>query len=148
MFGRRAVWVISLVWPPPCNSDHQDYYMFRIGDSNLNLQFPGHIQAISMLCAVIRPDMFAGQQHFGSIDTSWWCLCPRASWKLWVVSTGNFAVEKGWKPTMVPPTLKVLYRWTWAITLPWKLTVRPWKWMVGIRSFPIGIRPIFRCVCC
>ncbi len=25
-----------------------------------------------------------------------------------------------------------------------KLTVRPWKWMVGIRSFPIGLRPIFR----
>ena len=25
-----------------------------------------------------------------------------------------------------------------------KLTVRPYKWMVGIRSFPIGFRPIFR----
>ena len=25
-----------------------------------------------------------------------------------------------------------------------KLTVRTWKWMVGIRSFPFGFRPIFR----
>ncbi len=25
-----------------------------------------------------------------------------------------------------------------------KLTVRTWKWMVGIRSFPFGARPIFR----
>ena len=27
-----------------------------------------------------------------------------------------------------------------------KLTVRTWKWMVGIPSFPFGHRPIFRCV--
>ena len=27
-----------------------------------------------------------------------------------------------------------------------KLTVRTWKWMVGIPSFPFGARPIFRCV--
>ncbi len=26
-----------------------------------------------------------------------------------------------------------------------KLTVRTWKWMVGIRSFPFGARPVFRC---
>ena len=26
-----------------------------------------------------------------------------------------------------------------------KLTARTWKWMVGIRSFPFGARPIFRC---
>ena len=25
-----------------------------------------------------------------------------------------------------------------------KLTVRPWKWMVGIQAFPIGFRHIFR----
>ena len=31
---------------------------------------------------------------------------------------------------------------------PLKLTVRTWKWMVGIRSFPFGKRPIFRCFCC
>ena len=29
-----------------------------------------------------------------------------------------------------------------------KLTVRPWKWMVGIRSFPFGARPTFRGFCC
>ena len=34
------------------SSDHQDYYMFRIGDSELNLHFPvlqggGHIQDIT-----------------------------------------------------------------------------------------------------
>ena len=26
-----------------------------------------------------------------------------------------------------------------------KLTVRTWKWMLGIRSFPLGSGPIFRC---
>ncbi len=31
---------IAWVWPPPSNSDHQEYYIFRIGDSNLNLHLP------------------------------------------------------------------------------------------------------------
>ncbi len=22
---------MTLIWPPPCNSDHQDYYMFSRG---------------------------------------------------------------------------------------------------------------------
>ena len=44
---------IFLVWPPPCNSDHQDY-MFRISASNLNLHFPllkggGNIQDTLMI---------------------------------------------------------------------------------------------------
>ena len=39
------------VAPSQDASDHQDYYMFRIGDSELNLHFPllqggGHIQYI------------------------------------------------------------------------------------------------------
>ena len=47
--GKEAFGHIYLVWPPPCNSDRQDYYMFRIEDSELNLHFPllqggGHIQ--------------------------------------------------------------------------------------------------------
>ena len=32
-----------------------------------------------------------------------------------------------------------------AVTLPETNSKSPWKWMVGIRPFPIGFRPIFRC---
>ena len=28
------------MWPPPSNSDHQDYYIFRFGNPNLNLHLP------------------------------------------------------------------------------------------------------------
>ena len=34
--------------------------------------------------------------------------------------------------------------WWNVFTLPETNSFRPWKWMVGIRSFPIGFRPIFR----
>ena len=30
-FQRAGSSCMSLVWPPPCNSDHQDYYMFSRG---------------------------------------------------------------------------------------------------------------------
>ncbi len=42
----------------------------------------------------------------------------------------------------------VFFWWFWWLKkgIPsLKLTVRPWKWMVGIQSFPFGARPIFRC---
>ena len=45
---------ISWMWPPPSNSDHQDYYIFRIGDPNLNLNLPlllggGHTQSMEYM---------------------------------------------------------------------------------------------------
>ena len=30
-------WGVNLMYPPPSNSHHQDYYIFRIGNPNLNL---------------------------------------------------------------------------------------------------------------
>ena len=53
--------------------------------------------------------------------------------------------------------LYMIYSWESEIDTPFKhetnnmfqctlvkLTVRTWKWMLGIRSFPFGLRPIFR----
>ena len=34
--------------------------------------------------------------------------------------------------------------WCWWIPPPKLTGLRTWKWMVGIRSFPFGARPIFR----
>ena len=45
---KKRMIIMSLLWPPPCNSDHQDDITCLVGDSNLNLHFPllqggGHI---------------------------------------------------------------------------------------------------------
>ena len=39
MFSTKK-YIIYWVVPPPSNSDHQDYYIFRLGDPNLNLHLP------------------------------------------------------------------------------------------------------------
>ena len=45
-------------------------------------------------------------------------------------------------PGFAANLLHIFYAWKKKTSL--KLTVRTWKWMVGIRSFPFGFRPIFR----
>ena len=38
--GSRYTYPIHWVYPLPSNSHHQDYYIFRIGNPNLNLHLP------------------------------------------------------------------------------------------------------------
>ena len=65
-----------------------------------------------------------------------------------VLCAGNFG-EKRWQS--LPLTCCTSQAWSVksGCDVPsLKLTARTWKWMVGIRSFPFGARPIFRGVCC
>ncbi len=66
-FCVQSVWCpsnsrIHLVWPPPCNNDHQDYETCLVGDSKRNLHFPlesqggGHIQRIERPSIITLPE--------------------------------------------------------------------------------------------
>ena len=79
------------------------------------------------------------------------CICnclnseETSSWDL----RGENSVCPLWKFNASPlknDGCKMMVKWWMIWVIPsMKLTVRPWKWMVGIRSFPIGfLRPIFR----
>ena len=70
--------------------------------------------------------------------------------------SGDFGGLFHGKPMVNSPLIRPYFLggWHWGgCFLGWihslKLTVRPYKWMVGMTfAFPIGFRPIFRGFCC
>ena len=74
-----------------------------------------------------------------SIDC-WWFSNPASSKHL---RYGSSTFPRSYKTQLVIlPMFFFVFFWK---VPSLKLTVRTWKWMVGIWSFPFGFRPIFRC---
>ena len=92
----------------------------------------------SLSSRYLRFNLVFGRPRFLNSPST--CLerlsCDKHRWNWWRCGVVFF-----WEEVSV-----ILVAWIADNTYPpWKLTARPWKWMVGIRAFPFGGRPIFRC---
>ncbi len=87
-------------------------------------------------CSNRSPHLFANdlgwfiprRTGFRAKDTKWFPALHQQHWRHWMKWQWISGREFLWKNNAYPP---------------WN-EHSPWKWMVGIRSFPIGFRPIFR----
>ena len=81
----------------------------------------------------------------GVIPLQYWPNFMASKWG--VILTNYFQVLGAHPPSTFPSSSRRGLTWEndriWLPSL--KLTVRPWQWMFGIRSFPFGARPIFKC---
>ena len=101
-------WNISLIWPPPCNSDHQDYYMFSRGFL-LTFTFRCYREG-AIPKAYPTNDVF---KHSSCFTT----FCP---------STGP-EHKKHFRGTASPRTYLPTKTQTISNYTPGKLTARTWK---------------------
>ena len=131
---------IHLVYPPCSKCHHQDHYIFRFGNSNLNLYLPlesweGGSSKIYTSCAAHHHLVTTCQHcsHAHGHHSSTCCPCFSNAKHCWIVAgcrrqkqrTNKCEPGSTVKPSWRLPSLKEWLLWLWYVMWLWSICIHP-----------------------